>query len=132
MAKAGAVKEAGKAVERAAEMEVEAEGGGEGGGEGGVVEMVVGGEEAAMAVEKAAAAMEAVMAVEKVPAIGRRVTVPLGAALLVAGALTAVAAVATPAEAPAHQHTHPTLLPHTGPLAAHDGEDIHGTLVDRG
>ena len=73
-----------------------------------------------------------VMGVEKVPAIGRRVTVPLGAALLVAGALTAVAAVAAPAEAPTHQHTHPTHLPHTGPHAAHDGEDIHGTLVDRG
>ena len=73
-----------------------------------------------------------VMAAEKVPAIGHRVTVTLGAALLIAGALTAVAAVAAPADAPAHQHGSNTHLPHTGSFAAHDGEDLHGTLVDRG
>ncbi len=67
-----------------------------------------------------------VMVVEKVPAVGRRVAAPLGAALLVGGALMAVAAVAAPTEPPTHRHTGSVTI------ESNNGEDHHGTLVDRG
>jgi predicted metal-binding membrane protein len=56
-----------------------------------------------------------VMAAEKVPAIGRRISVPLGTALLVAGALMAVAAAAVGDTSSSNYR-----------------EEHHGTLVDRG
>ena len=56
-----------------------------------------------------------VMAAEKVPTLGRRVAVPLGAALLVSGALMAVAAVAAGDTSSSNYR-----------------EEHHGALVDRG